>query len=180
MPLATRSAASSSLRLRQWRDADLAPFTAMNADADVMRFFLKRLTHDESAALMQRFRDGIEQRGWGLWAVEVDGEFAGLAGLNEPAWETHFTPCVEIGWRFHKKFWGRGIAFAAASMAMTYARDTLRLPELVAFTTETNLCSRRLMERLGFSRNPHDDFPHPAVPENHPLRPHVLYRKRWE
>lgn len=128
---------------------------------------------------MDKLRAGIARCGWGLWAVDVDGEFAGFTGLAEPAWETHFTPCVEIGWRFRREFWGRGIAFAAASQAVTYARDTLRLPELVSFTTETNWRSRRLMERLGFTRNPHDDFLHPAVPENHPLRPHVLYRKGW-
>ncbi|RYD28872.1 MAG: N-acetyltransferase, partial [Verrucomicrobiaceae bacterium] len=53
----------------------------------------------------------------------------------------------------------------------------LGLPELVSFTTETNLPSRRLMERLGFSRNPADDFLHPSVPDGHPLIRHVLYRK---
>lgn len=173
------AAATPSIFLRQWRDSDLESFSALNADPEVMRYFLKSLTRDESAVFMEKMRDGIARRGWGLWAVEVEGELAGFTGLHEPVWETHFTPCVEIGWRFHRRFWGRGLAFAAACQVVDYARDVLQLPELVSFTTVENQRSRRLMERLGFTRNPGDDFLHPAVPENHRLRPHVLYRKRW-
>ena len=165
------------LRLRQWRDSDLQRFAEMNADPEVMRFFLKPLSFDESKAVMHRFRDGIDQRGWGLWAVEVEGEFAGFTGLSEPTFVSDFTPCVEIGWRFRPEYWGRGIAYAAAREAEAFAFGQLELPELVSFTTESNLRSRRLMERLGFSRNPEEDFPHPLVPADHPLVRHVLYRK---
>jgi len=167
----------SPLRLRQWRDSDLQRFAEMNADPEVMRFFLKSLSFDESEAAMQRFRDGISKRGWGLWAVEVAGEFAGFTGLSEPGFVSDFTPCVEIGWRFRPEYWGRGIAHAAALEAEAYAFGQLKLPELVSFTTESNLRSRRLMERLGFSRNPEEDFLHPLVPADHPLVRHVLYRK---
>jgi RimJ/RimL family protein N-acetyltransferase len=44
-------------------------------------------------------------------------------------------------------------------------------------TAEMNARSRRLMERLGFRRDPADDFLHPKVEEGHPLQKHVLYRK---
>jgi RimJ/RimL family protein N-acetyltransferase len=47
---------------------------------------------------------------------------------------------------------------------------------VVAFTVPANLRSRRVMEKLGMSRSPADDFQHPRLPEGHPLRPHVLYR----
>ena len=85
---------------------------------------------------------------------------------------------MEIGWRFARKFWGRGLAFAAARQAEDYAFTVLKLDELVSFTAVINAPSRRLMERLGFSRDFAGDFLHPSVPENHPLRPHVLYRKK--
>jgi len=51
------------------------------------------------------------------------------------------------------------------------------LEKQVSSTKEANLRSRRLMERLGFSREPDEDFLHPLVPEGHPLVRHVLYRK---
>jgi RimJ/RimL family protein N-acetyltransferase len=52
------------------------------------------------------------------------------------------------------------------------------LAEIVSFTTAGNLRSRRVMETLGMKRDPADDFDHPGLPEGHPLRPHVLYRKK--
>jgi len=164
--------------LRQWKDSDLEPFAAMNADPEVMRFFVIRATKEESAASMARFRAAIDQRGWGPWAVDVGGVFAGLISLSKPTFTAHFTPCVEIGWRFRQEFWGQGIAYTAALQAESFAFNTLKLPELVSFTTVSNVRSRRLMERLGFSRDPKDDFLHPSVPEDHPFRPHVLYRKK--
>jgi RimJ/RimL family protein N-acetyltransferase len=151
----------------------------MNADEDVMRHFPRLLTFEESRDLMDRFRAAIDQRGWGLWAVEVDGVFAGFTGLSEPKFTAHFTPCVEIGWRFRKEYWGRSIAYAAARQADDYARLSLGLDQLVSFTAVVNDKSRRLMERLGFVRDLEGDFLHPNVDEGHPLRPHVLYRKRY-
>jgi RimJ/RimL family protein N-acetyltransferase len=167
----------TGVRLRQWQDGDLDRFAEMNADPEVMRWFLKCSSVTESAAMMERFRADIDRRGWGVWAVEVDGEFAGFTGLYEPSFTGAFTPCVEIAWRFRPEYWGRGIAFEAARQAEDSAFGTLRLRELVSFTTEGNLRSRRLMERLGFTRNPEEDFPHPLVPADHPLVMHVLYRK---
>lgn len=166
--------------LRQWHDSDFEPFASMNADVEVMRFFPRPLTAEESRQALQRFRQGIEQRGWGLWAVQVDGRFAGFTGLSEPKFSAHFTPCVEIGWRLRREYWGRGIAFEAAQQAAKYAFLTLCLDQLVTFTAATNLRSRKLMERLGFSHDSRDDFMHPSLEENHPLRHHVLYRKRAE
>ncbi len=168
---------NSSILLRQWKDSDLEPFAAMNTDAEVMRFFPWPLTLEESRQALLGFQQGIDQRGWGLWAVEVEGELAGFTGLAEPKFTAHFTPCVEIGWRLRREYWGRGIAFAAAQQAMDYAFSILQLEEIVSFTATINDRSRRLMERLGFSRDPQDDFMHPSLEEGSTLRPHVLYRK---
>ena len=163
--------------LRQWRDADLASFAEMNADPEVMEFLPQRLTFQESEAFLGRIRNSIDQQGWGLWAVEVNGEVAGFTGLARPTFEAIFMPCVEIGWRLRRQFWGRGIGYLAARQAEHFAFAVLGLSELVSFTSTTNGRSRRLMERLGFQRNPGDDFLHPRLPRDHPLCPHVLYRK---
>jgi RimJ/RimL family protein N-acetyltransferase len=164
--------------LRQWRDDDLDPYVAMNADAEVMQFFPKCLTAAESKESLLRLRAGIKERGWGLWAVEIDGGFAGLTGLAEPKFTAHFTPCVEIGWRFRREFWGRSIAYTAALAAEAFAFENLKLQELVSLTAAINSRSRRLMERLKFARSEGEDFLHPLIPEGSPVRIHVLYRKR--
>ncbi len=164
--------------LRQWEDSDLESLAEMNADLDVMRYFLSPLTRSESLAMFNRLRAAIDHRGWGVWAVEVDGRFAGMVGLHVPEWPLPFAPCTEILWRLRKEFWGKGIGYAAATQAMQYGFSKAGLAEIVAFTTPPNLRSIRLMERLGMKRDFPSDFDHPAVPEGHPLRRHILFRKK--
>jgi RimJ/RimL family protein N-acetyltransferase len=164
--------------LRQWRDSDLEPFAMMNADPEVMRHFPALRSRSETAASMEKLRRAIDERGWGLWAVDVDGAFAGLTGLNVPDFSAHFTPCTEIGWRFRREFWGRNLAYRSACAALAFGFESLKLSEIVGFTVPANIRSRRLLERLGFQRNPKEDFDHPALPEGHPIRRHVLYRAK--
>jgi RimJ/RimL family protein N-acetyltransferase len=163
--------------LRQWTDADLTPFAEMNADPEVMRYFPRLQTLEESKESMQRQRTLLDERGWGWWAVEVEGRFAGFTGLAVPRFSAPFTPCVEIGWRLRREYWGRSIAFAAARAAEAYAFAELKLPEMLTFTAAINVPSRRLMERLGYQRNPAEDFLHPSLAQDSPICLHVLYRK---
>ena len=165
-----------TVRLRQWRQSDLEALVALNADPDVMEFFPRTLTPDESQAMLDRLHTGIADRGWGFWAVDVDGVCAGFTGLGVPTFKAHFTPCVEIGWRLHRAYWGKSIAYAAACQTLDYAAKTLGLSEVVSFTSVLNIRSQRLMQRLGLSTTPADDFLHPSLDESDRLRPHVLYR----
>jgi RimJ/RimL family protein N-acetyltransferase len=113
--------------LRPWRANDGEPFAAMNADPKVMEFFPQLFTPAQSLAAFQRIKQTIEHRGWGLWVVEIKGEFAGFSGLAEPTFEAPFMPCVEIGWRFHTRFWGQGYALEAARLALRFGFENLRL-----------------------------------------------------
>jgi ribosomal-protein-alanine N-acetyltransferase len=166
--------------LRPWRDEDLAPFAALNADLRVMEHFPGLLSREESDHTVSRFRAHFDRHGFGLWAVEVIGgaPFIGFVGLAVPAFEAHFTPCVEIGWRLAAEHWGRGYATEAARAAVDFAFGTVGLEQIVSFTVPANTRSRRVMKRLGMSHSPADDFDHPKLPEGHPLRRHVLYRLR--
>lgn len=166
------------LHLRPWRDEDLPAFATMNADPEVMEFFPKTLDRAESDAMATRIRDHFVRRGYGFWAVEIPGvaNFIGFVGLSVPAFETHFTPCVEIGWRLARAHWGLGYATEAARAAIDFGFRQLALDEIVSFTVPANRRSRGVMERIGMSRLPADDFDHPVLPEGHPLRRHVLYR----
>lgn len=168
----------NSVTLRQWQDSDLEPYVAMNQDPEVMRYFPSRLTREQSQEAMERHRGLIDTKGWGFWAVDVDGCFAGFTGLAVPRYETPFTPCVEIAWRLRPEYWGKSIAYQAALQALDYGFNKLELPEIVSFTAAINLRSRRLMERLGFVRDFDGDFDHPLVPKDHEVCRHVLYRKR--
>ncbi|WP_213815420.1 GNAT family N-acetyltransferase [Glaciihabitans sp. dw_435] len=164
------------LVLRQWTDADRAPFAALNADPEVMRHFPAPLTTAESDAAVDRFSARITDNGWGLWAVEHDGTFIGFTGLSVPPFEAPFTPAVEVGWRFARRAWGHGFATEAARAAAAVGFGELGLAEIVSFTTVGNERSRAVMRRLGMTHDSRDDFEHPNLPPGHPLRPHVLYR----
>jgi RimJ/RimL family protein N-acetyltransferase len=169
---------SGRVCLRQWRDEDREAFAAMNSDARVMEFFRRRLSRVESDAMVDGIQKHFSKHNFGLWAIEVPGvaPFIGFAGLAVPGFSAHFTPCVEVGWRLAFEHWGRGYATEAARLALGYGFGTLALSEVVSFTSATNQRSRAVMERLGMRRDPADDFDHPAMPEGHPLRSHVLYR----
>jgi ribosomal-protein-alanine N-acetyltransferase len=168
---------TNRLRLRQWQDADLGPFAALNADPDVTRYFPERLTSGRSDEFATKIRAAIDREGWGLWAVQVVAgpSFVGFVGLNPARFNAHFTPALEVGWRLARPYWGNGYATEAAGAALSFGFAHLGVPEIVSFTAAINDRSIRVMRRLGMSHDPADDFDHPDVPDGE-LRHHVLYR----
>jgi ribosomal-protein-alanine N-acetyltransferase len=166
------------VRLRRWRDEDREPFAALNADARVMEFFPAPLDRSQSDAMIDRIEAHFGEHDFGLWAIEVPdvAPFIGFAGLSVKRFAAHFTPCVEVGWRLAFAYWGHGYATEAARLALAHGFATLGLSEVVSYTSVTNQRSRAVMARLGMRRDPADDFDHPDLPKDHPLRRHVLYR----
>ncbi|MDX3094740.1 GNAT family N-acetyltransferase [Streptomyces sp. ME01-24h] len=164
------------LHLRRWRDRDLAPWAAMNADPLVREHLGEPLTREQSDASVARFLAEFDERGYGWWAVEVraSGEFVGFAGLDRVDEGLPFTG-VEIGWRLAHAAWGKGYATEAARAVLAFGFGTLALPEILAVTTAGNLRSQAVMRRIGMTRDPADDFDDPTAPEG-PLRRNVLYR----
>jgi RimJ/RimL family protein N-acetyltransferase len=137
---------TARLLLRAWRDSDVEPWVQMNADPRVTEFFHRISTRELSESMAQELRADLESRGYGWWVVEV------------------------------RECWGRGYATEAARAALGFAFNRLGWNEVVAMTAVPNLRSRRVMERLGMTRDAGGDFGHPRIEEGHPLRRHVLYR----
>jgi RimJ/RimL family protein N-acetyltransferase len=173
------------LLMRQWRESDREPFAAMNADPAVMEHFPAPRSREESDDLIDRNNLAIDERGWGLWALEVreTGQFIGFTGLSVPSFEAHFMPAVEVGWRLAKEAWGNGYATEAARAALACGFGPAGLDEIVSFTATTNLPSQRVMQRIGMTHDEADDFNHPRLPDGHRLQRHVFYRisrAQWE
>ena len=169
------------LVLRRWREADREPWAAMNADPEVMHHFPSTLTREECDEAIDRYRAHFDEHGHGLWVVEraADGVFLGFVGLNTVSFDAHFTPALEIGWRLARAAWGHGYATEAARAVVERARER-GIEELVSFTVPANEPSWRVMERIGMTHDPADDFDHPRVEPGHPLERHVLYRLRLQ
>ena len=166
------------LILRPWRESDREPFARINADPAVMEHFPAPLSRRESDEGVAHVEAHFRQRGFGPFAAELREEhaFIGFIGLSVPNFDAHFTPCVEIGWRLAAACWGRGLATEGALAAVRYGFETLALNELVSFTVAANIRSRRVMEKIGMTHDPADDFDHPNLPAGHALERHVLYR----
>lgn len=169
---------TARLLLRPWRDEDRAPFAALNADPVVMEYFPSVLTREESDAFVDRIGTGFDERGWGLWAAERtdSGAFIGFIGLAVPGFEAPFLPGVEVGWRLAQEHWGQGFAPEGAAEALRFAFKDLELAEVLSFTAVQNAKSRRVMEKIGLRHHPDEDFDHPSLAEDSPIRRHVLYR----
>jgi RimJ/RimL family protein N-acetyltransferase len=167
------------LLLRQWRDSDLAPFVLMGQDAEVTKFLLQPLSPQESEGMAERCKVLISERGWGFWAAEdvSSGSFIGFIGLHIPLPAWPCSPCVEIGWRLARPYWGKGLATEGAKAALDFAFNKLELPEVVSFTALANVRSEAVMKRLGMKRDEFT-FENPFIPEGNALREHCLYRKQ--
>ena len=166
------------LIMRGWRESDLAPWAAMNADSEVRRYLGPLLTFEQASAWVLNFQDELDRYGFGFWALEVraSGDFIGFTGLRTLDEGMPFTG-VELGWRLARPAWGHGYATEAGLTALAYGFDTMGLPEIVAVTMARNLRSRDVMRRIGMITDPAEDFDDPDVDEG-PLRRHVVYRKR--
>jgi ribosomal-protein-alanine N-acetyltransferase len=173
-------ATTERLILRRWRQSDLAPFSRLNLDPRAMEFMPGVLSPAESDRLAGRIEAHFLAHGFGLCAAELRQThcFLGFIGLSVPGFQAKFTPCAEIGWRLSPEHWGQGLATEGSREMVRYAFEVVGLDALVSFTAPGNLKSRRVMEKLGMTRDPAEDFDHPLLPEGHPLRRHVLYRLR--
>jgi len=171
------------LSLRRWRESDLEPFAAINADPAVMRWFPSPLDRAESDALVERIERVHERHGYGLWAVEVldstrgAAPFVGFVGLSAPRFSVpvpHADPCIEVGWRLDARWWGLGIATEAALESLRFAFDDAGLPEVLSWTVPPNLASQAVMQRIGMRYA--GTFEHPSAAPADWWSTHVLYR----
>ena len=167
------------LLLRQWRNEDLEQLVDMNRDPKVMKFIGPILSEDQSKAMMDRAHTSWNIRGYGRFAVQLleRGSVIGFIGLAPTRINAHFTPAVEIGWRLSTQYWDSGYATEGASAITDYSFKNLGLAEIVSYTSAENFRSRRVMEKIGFLRDPMDDFEHPNLSPADPLRACVLYRR---
>ena len=163
------------LLLRRWRESDLEPWAAMNADPEVREHLGGVITREQSDASVAAFTAEFDERGYGWWAIEVreTGEFIGFAGLDDVEPTVPFTG-VEIGWRLARSSWGHGYATEAARATLTFGFETCDLPEILAITTAGNHRSQAVMRRLGMTHDPADTFDDTTTPDGQIRQ--VVYR----
>jgi len=165
--------------LRRWREDDVTPMSAINADPEVMRWIGDGSVRDE-----QQTQAGIvawerewDRRGFGLFALELrtDGELIGFAGLTVPEFLPEVMPTVEIGWRLGRPFWGRGLATEAAQAALRFGLIDRGLERIVSIAQVGNDASERIMGKLGMRLE--REMVDPAC--DRPVRIHAITRAQY-
>ena len=166
---------TNQLLLRQWETDDLSAYASINTDPKVMEHFPSILSKEESWNHLQKMQAQIQEKGFGLFALELkrEGCLIGFTGLGIPSFDADFTPCVEIGWRIASPYWRKGFAFEAATACLDFAFCKIGLTEIFSFTATSNLASENLMKKLGMEK--WGEFEHPKLPMGHSLRRHVVY-----
>lgn len=165
---------TARLVLRDWREDDREPFRTISHDPEVMRYFPASASVG-SDQLIDRQIERQSRHGYCMWAMEAkaDHRLIGICGMLPP--HDPFVE-IEIGWRLERAAWGQGLAREAAEACFDWAWRELDADSVIAVTVPANRRSWGLMERLGMTRNPDEDFDHPDLPRGDPLRRHVLYR----
>jgi len=168
------------LRLRPLIDSDMESYLAMWADPEVIRHVsptpISRAAAEAAATHYTRL---LQTKGYGYWTIDVNGgpSFAGIIELVDVNFTAAFTPAIEVGWLLPREHWGNGYATDGGRAALDYAFTTLELDEVVALTAASNIASQRVMQRLGMTHDPQDDFDHPYLLGTS-LQRGVLYRSR--
>jgi RimJ/RimL family protein N-acetyltransferase len=167
---------TARLILRDWGEADIAPFIRHTNTPEVMRWLGGVQTE---AALKDAIRNRMmrwqAERGFTFWVVErkADCELLGFCGIKIA--DTAGSPIEgvhEVGWRLREDVWGQGYAKEAAIASLDFAFEALGAPRVVAITFSQNFESWGLMERLGMTRRPECDYDDPRFPD---LNPTIVY-----
>jgi len=163
--------------LRQWCEEDFSSYNLLTSSQEVMKYFPKILTIEESRKAALKFQNLLATRGWGFWAIEEkrSGEFIGYAGLHSPSTTFPFSPCVEIAWRMEEKYWNNGTVLELGKAILKYGLEELKLEEIVYFSSINNIQTKHIIESLGMV-NQNMNFHHPFVSKEHELSEHYLFK----
>lgn len=142
---------TARLILRPMTDEDAYHLFELNSDPEVVRFTGDPADPTPSASLRvihERIRPQFQLYKMGRFATTLkDGTFLGWCGLR-------FFPEskeVDLGYRFHRRFWGQGYATEASEAALKYGFEVLKLPRIIAKAMPENTASLKVMQKLGMT-----------------------------
>ncbi|HKR05112.1 MAG TPA: GNAT family N-acetyltransferase [Bacteroidia bacterium] len=136
------------LALREFKLSDANEMFLLNADYDVIKYTgdapFKSI--EEAETLIINY-DQYKKYKMGRFTLllKETGEYLGWCGLKylEDAKET------DIGFRLHKKQWGRGYATEAAAACLQYGFEELKLKKIIGRALKANIASIHVLEKIG-------------------------------
>ena len=166
---------SERLGFRNWLDADLSEMTEINKHSEVMKYFPSTQDKAQTIDFVMRMQKMFIDKGYCYFAVEelAFKQFIGFIGLAHQTYEAEFTPCTDIGWRLHPKYWNKGYATEGAKACLDYGFNKLNLKQIVSIAPVINKPSISVMQKIGMSKV--NTFKHPSLSDFSELQECVLY-----
>ena len=150
-----------TFELQKWSEAHWQGFATMQRDPNVMADLGGPFDETASREKFERYSNAWKVNGISRWAVidQPSNHFLGYAGVMlrtdaEHPLGSHY----EVGWRFCRDAWGRGLATESARQALDRAWSALNTTEIVSYTAANNIRSQNVMQRLGLRRDRSRDF----------------------
>lgn len=143
---------TARLALRHLEDRDGPFMLRLLNDPAFIRNIGDRGVRSEEQALRYTREGPVAsylKHGYGLYLVELlgSGEPIGICGLVK----RDYLDDPDIGFAFLPEFGRQGYGFESAAAVKDYALETLRVPRLLAITSQDNFASIRLLEKIGLT-----------------------------
>jgi RimJ/RimL family protein N-acetyltransferase/phosphopantetheinyl transferase len=148
---------TQNLQLRQWRPNDAHWLFRLNQDPEVVKYTGDSGFSSEAKALeLIQTYPNYQRDGYGRWMV-IDlssNTPLGWCGLKKNSWG------IDLGFRFFREHWGKGIATKAARAALALG-EIFEVDPIIGRTLSSNTASSRVLEKVGmvqYGTLPFEDF----------------------
>ena len=174
---------TARLILRTEAPGDLTVFLQHMNTAAVREYLCGVQEPHEVEAGFARMAACMAQNGFGFMVMQhkMTGDVIGNCGfklVDERI--SSFQGSMEIGWSLREDYWRQGYAFEAAHACLNHAFTRLHAPHVLAITSERNVPSWKMMEKLGMARRADLDFIGPDYPpEDNPAMIYWIEKTAW-
>lgn len=147
---------TSRFRLREIMPDDDEVLFAILSDQEVMRYWSSApyTSIDQARRLIEVIRGRFREKAaieWGIVAKD-SGRLAGKCSFHR--WhKDHFR--AEVGYVLARESWGGGVMMEVLPAVLRYGFDGMSLHSVEAMLDPENTRSKRVLERLGFTKEGH-------------------------
>jgi RimJ/RimL family protein N-acetyltransferase len=134
------------LKMREFIAQDAEAMYELNRDWEVIQYTgdVAFDSIEETKTFLTNYSD-YKRNGFGRWIVELKetNEILGWCGLKRLP-----DGNVDIGYRFSRKYWGKGYATESAKACLDYGFNHLNLDEIIGNSAIENEKSIRVFDKL--------------------------------